>query len=131
MTVMDAHWLAAPLSRSVGASGSAAVGGLSLSTSTLVNTTAGIVVAVVGVAGLVIGISRSNRERRREYAEEIAAAEHRGAERYRSDMEFWRGIAVSHLVNQGMPIPSPPSLPDPPVPIRRRRRQDPDDVGET
>ena len=90
-------------------SSAGAVGGATASGAEVAGSIGGLVGAAVAVGALFVTISANNRARRHEYEQEIAEAERRGEDRYRADMEFWREKAVGRLIDQGQPIPTPPS----------------------
>jgi hypothetical protein len=98
--------------------GAGAVAGAAASGTEVAGSIGGVVAALVMIVGLFVTISWNNATRRREYEREINEAEHRGEERFRADMEFWRGIALGPLIDQGRPIPVPPSQ-QPDLPPRR------------
>lgn len=89
--------------------GVVSVGGAIASGAEIAGAVGGVIGAGVAVVALFVTIAGSNRARRREYEQEIAEAEARGEARYKSDMEFWRGIAIGHISHAGDAIPVPPS----------------------
>lgn len=94
------------------------VGGGLASGAEIAGSVGGVIGALVAVAGLFIAIAGNNAKRRREYDREIREAEERGEERYRPDMEFWRGLYMAQFGHGNLPIP--PSQ-------QRHRHQRPDE----
>lgn len=75
--------------------------------------------AVITVIGLALAIAGNNAKRRREYEQEIRAAEARGEKRVHDEMDrdldraerdadFWRSYALANR-SETTPIPIPPS----------------------
>jgi hypothetical protein len=93
------------------------VGGGIASGAEIAGSIGGVVGALVAVAGLFIAIAGNNAKRRREYDREIREAEERGEERFRPDMEFWRGIAMSQLGHSAVPVPPSQQHHRPPRPL--------------
>lgn len=106
------------------------VGGLA-SGAEVAGSVGGVIGALVAVAGLFIAIAGNNAKRRREYDREIREAEERGEERYRPDMEYWRGRAqqLQDLLTLHGQVP-PGSWPDQPPSQRRHRPRPDDDEGD-
>lgn len=112
--------------------GAATVGGGVASGAEIAGSIGGVVGALIAVAALFVTIAGNNAKRRREYDQEIRAAEERGEQRAEDrlqpaldrtqrDMEFWRGIAYGGQSVGGDPMPTPPSEQHP---LRARPRDD-------
>lgn len=76
----------------------------------------GLIGGIASAVGLIVTILVYNAKRNREYFTELDAEYDRGrdsvateVEALRRDMEYWRGVAVGMLRQQGQPIPLPPS----------------------